>query len=271
MIIGYKGFDRNLQCLGFQYEIGRTYTTEEAPVLCESGFHFCENPLDVLNYYFATYSRYCLVEGNGRVDREEEGHKIAVSEITIVKELSLYEMIQHASKQKDGMDLSGREKFVLNSKEGHLAKTNRYFGIAVSEAPSASAYAYGGLHVVAITEGRRSVAVAEAGDLFLQNRALALTEGSDSIAIAQNGSTIAMTTGAWSGVDVHGSSSMGIAYGDQNVARGELGCWLVLTEWHYGEIVGVQAVQVDGDTIKPDTWYRLVDGRIVEYEYANNL
>lgn len=43
----YKGFDKDLRCRGFQYEIGKEYVEEEAE-LCNKGFHACEFPLDVL-------------------------------------------------------------------------------------------------------------------------------------------------------------------------------------------------------------------------------
>ena len=49
-MIAYKGFDANLQCRNFQYEVGKTYECDEA-VLCERGFHACLNPLNVFNYY----------------------------------------------------------------------------------------------------------------------------------------------------------------------------------------------------------------------------
>ena len=59
---GWKGFNRNLQCTPngtvFQYEIGKEYETDRAK-LCESGFHFCEDPLDVFGYYAPAGSRYC--------------------------------------------------------------------------------------------------------------------------------------------------------------------------------------------------------------------
>lgn len=46
----YKGFDKDLKCRDFQYEIGKTYEEPTAD-LCNSGFHACEYPLDVLTYY----------------------------------------------------------------------------------------------------------------------------------------------------------------------------------------------------------------------------
>ena len=58
----YKGFDKNLQCRGFQYEIGETYREDYAD-LCTTGFHACENPLDTFGYYApGRGSRYCEVE-----------------------------------------------------------------------------------------------------------------------------------------------------------------------------------------------------------------
>lgn len=67
---GYKGFDKDLKCSDFQYEVGKDYTTEGKIEACKNGFHFCENPMDVLGYYPPSDSRYCIVESSGQEDRD---------------------------------------------------------------------------------------------------------------------------------------------------------------------------------------------------------
>ena len=57
----YKGFNRDMTCRGFQFEEGKEYHEDKA-VLCESGFHACENPLDTFNYYFPGDSVFHEVE-----------------------------------------------------------------------------------------------------------------------------------------------------------------------------------------------------------------
>lgn len=57
----YKGTDKNLQCRGFQYEIGKEYVEDKAD-LCNAGFHGCENALDVLSYYPPTGGKFTEIE-----------------------------------------------------------------------------------------------------------------------------------------------------------------------------------------------------------------
>ncbi len=79
----YKGFDKNLKCRDFQYEVGKSYEEPEAK-LCKKGFHACEYPLDVFKYYAPADSRYCEVELDGvddskcSNDTKKCGTKIAV-------------------------------------------------------------------------------------------------------------------------------------------------------------------------------------------------
>jgi len=81
-IKGVKGFDKNMQCQGFQYAEGKSYETAKAKC-CETGFHFCENPLDVFSYYAPGESVFHAVEGSGESDRRGDDSKVACTKIKI--------------------------------------------------------------------------------------------------------------------------------------------------------------------------------------------
>ena len=97
---GYKGFNAKLQCTPsgkvFQYEIGTTYT-EPTANLCDKGFHFCESPLDIFNYYKPNDgSRYTEVEADGVTDQEQEDSKRACTSLTIGAEIKITALIKAA-------------------------------------------------------------------------------------------------------------------------------------------------------------------------------
>ncbi len=89
----YKGFDKNLKCCGFQYEIGKEYR-EESAKLCDSGFHACENPLDTFGHYSpGAGSRYCEVElEEVSGERRSDDTKVCGKVIKIGTELSVAEI-----------------------------------------------------------------------------------------------------------------------------------------------------------------------------------
>lgn len=91
-IKAYKAFDKDLKCRGFKFEIGKSYHEKKVSV-CESGFHSCENPFDVLNYYNLTECRFAEVDVFGKIEKHKDDSKIASSDITIVRELTLSEFI----------------------------------------------------------------------------------------------------------------------------------------------------------------------------------
>ena len=91
-MIGYKGFNKKLQCtLGkgvFQYEVGKTYEEEEANC-ARNGFHFVEEPIRVLDWY--EDGRWCMVDAQ---DVHEDGtDKVAAKKMTIIKELTLKQLL----------------------------------------------------------------------------------------------------------------------------------------------------------------------------------
>ena len=96
-VIAYKGMGSNMTCRGFQYEIGKTYKTDKAE-LCKCGFHACLNPIDVLGYYYyskETKSRYFKVKLSGEITKcDEFDAKVAATEITILEEININEVIE---------------------------------------------------------------------------------------------------------------------------------------------------------------------------------
>ena len=95
-LIAYKGFDSNLACRGFQYEIGKTYTHDGDVSLCESGFHACEYPLDVFRYYSPAGSRFAVVEQSGNSKRASDNTKICSSSISIKAEIGIAGLVKAA-------------------------------------------------------------------------------------------------------------------------------------------------------------------------------
>lgn len=95
-IKGYKGFNPDLTCRDFQYEVGKEYETDKA-VVCNAGFHFCENPFDVLGFYAPSsekgMNRFCEVEGNGEFDKSEND-KVSCTRIHIGAEIGLNGLIK---------------------------------------------------------------------------------------------------------------------------------------------------------------------------------
>ena len=199
IIHSYKGFDKDLKCRGFAYEIGKDYEQHGSVKCCENGFHACEFPLDVFNYYApGGNSRYCTVTQSGVTDKKGGDSKVASSKIHIEREIGL-----------DGIIKAG-VKFILDKVNWKNQKESN--------------------------TGYRSVAT---------------------------------NTGYYSAAKVSGKESIAIVTGKDSKAAGALGDWIVITErgkWNGDTypIKEVKAFKVDGEKIKADTFYKLVDGEAVE-------
>ncbi|MDZ4344254.1 MAG: hypothetical protein U1E51_17680, partial [Candidatus Binatia bacterium] len=74
-IKGFKGFGKDLKCKDFQFKIGETYKYTGPVKVCQSGFHFCENPLDILSYYDPANSVFAEVEGSGSTETHADDSK----------------------------------------------------------------------------------------------------------------------------------------------------------------------------------------------------
>ena len=93
VIKSYKAFDKNMQCRGFQYKVGKEYEMDGEIECCNRGFHACKSPLEVWDHYDMLNSRFAEVEQSGKIDKEEKSTKVCSSRIKIKAELKLADII----------------------------------------------------------------------------------------------------------------------------------------------------------------------------------
>ena len=230
LVKGFKGFDKNLKCRDYQFEIGKTFVHNGKVKACSSGFHFCENPIDVLHYYNAGNSRFCEVEGSGEVSKDGSDSKVAVSELHISAEITLGTLV------KMGI------KFIFDKV--------KYKDIAKATSGYESTAATSGYESTAATSGDRSTAA---------------TSGNGSTAATSGYMSTAATLGYMSTAIVEGNNSIAISTGRNGRARGIKGCWIVLTERDEdGRILSVLSFEVDGEKVKENTLYTLRNGQLEE-------
>ena len=91
---GYKVFNSDWTCRGYQYEIGKTYEIAESPKCCKVGFHFCEKLADCFNYYsFDPNNKVAEIEAIGEIDFDDTNSKCCTNKIVILKELKWSEVL----------------------------------------------------------------------------------------------------------------------------------------------------------------------------------
>ena len=167
-IIAYKGFDKNLKCRDYQYEIGKTFEHDGAVKACESGFHACEYPLDVFSYYPPSSSRFAIVKMHGETSKDSDDTKIASAKITIETEIKLPEMINRAVdwiKNKinwsdDNTSNTGNQSAATNT-GNRSAATNTGYQSAATNTGNRSVAEVSGRGSIAITTGHDSKSKAD--------------------------------------------------------------------------------------------------------------
>ena len=251
----YKGFDKDLRCKDFQYEIGKEYETERAEI-CEEGFHACEFPLDVLWYYNPADSRFCEVELDANEQTRDDSKRVG-KKIKIGAEIGL------SGPVKAGV------KFILEKADFENAKaTNTGNRSAATNTGNSSAATNTGNRSAATNTGYSSAATNTGYSSAATNTgysSAATNTGNSSAATNTGHSSAATNTGDCSAATVEGKESIAIVTGNGSKASGKRGCWLVLTERdNKNHVLGVQAVKVDGETIKEDAFYTLSGGKVTE-------
>ena len=246
----YKGFNKDMTCSGFQYEEGKEYE-EESVEVCDHGFHACEYPLDCLNYYSPNESVYHEVEQSGEIQKHNDDTKVASTKIKIGAEISIAGLVKAAIEYT-----VKRVNKEAESDENHGASS------ATGDYGASSATGdYG--------------ASSATGDC-----------GASSATGDCGASSATGNCGASSATGYKGASSaedkdaVAVAWGYKSKAKGVIGSFLVFADWEYTGsednteydrnnqsawvLNGAKMVQVDGENIKPDTWYTIENGEIEE-------
>ena len=240
VITSYKGFDKNMKCRGFQYEVGKEYEMDGEIKCCNQGFHACKSPMEVWDYYDMLNSRYAEVEQSGKIDAGENSTKVCSSRIKIKAELKLADIINigvewlkditSPSKVKTDGELND------NGDRRKQIGSSGYFAQIGSSGDSAK-----------IGSSGDSAKIGSSGDY------------------AKIGSS-----GDYAKIDSTGEDSVIMCAGNSSRAKAKVGSWITLAEWKWSDEkkrdvpVCVKTEYVDGDNIKADTWYQLKNRKFVE-------
>ena len=240
-IKSYKGFDKNLKCRDFQYEIGKEYEMDGEIKVCNRGFHACESPFDVFDHYTMIDSRFCEVEQDGNISKEDRGTKICSSKIKIKAELKLADMIYLGVEWLK--EITSPEKIKTSIKDnssGYGAK----IGSSGNDAK--------------IGSSGNDAKIGSSGN-YAQ------------IGSSGYGAKIG-SSGDDAQIDSTGEGCVIMCAGINSVAKASKGSWITLSEWSYSDKkqryipVCVKTEFVDGEKIKADTYYKLAGGVFKEIQ-----
>ena len=257
-IIAYKGFDKNLKCRDFQYEVGKEYEMDGDIKCCERGFHACESPLEVFDHYDMLNSRFAEVEQSGEIDKEENSTKVCSSRIKVKAELKLADIINLGVEWiKDVTSPSKLKKETdLNDNGNNSAKIG-----------SSGDYAQ-------IGSSGYSAKIGSSGDsakIGSSGYSAKIGSSGDFAKIGSSGYSAKIgSSGDYAQIESTGKHSVVMAAGNNSIAKAKIGSWITLSEWDCINGVWipicVKTEQVDGERIKADTFYKLVNGEFKEVE-----
>ncbi|MFY5315993.1 DUF7666 domain-containing protein [Acinetobacter baumannii] len=300
-ITSYKGFDKNLQCRGFQYEIGKTFKHKGKVKACGSGFHACEYPLDVFGYYApGELNRFAVVEQSGDLSRGNDDTKVASKSITIKAEVDIPFLVKAAIEyttsrcepiKEDSPAFTDKDhgQAVATGDNSASLTTGHYSASSATgdnSASSATGYKSAssatGDNSASSATGDNSASSAtgykSASSATGDNSASSAT-GDNSASSATGDNSASSATGNWAASLTTGHYSesqikdqkddqygVAISIGYEGKAKASEGSAIVLTHRNSdGEILHIRASKVGENGVKADTWYQLdANGQFVE-------
>ena len=145
----YKGTDKDMRCRGMQYELGKEYVYDGEVKACQSGFHSCKNPLDVLRYYPSKNgNRYFSAEADGGISEDTDDSKIASEKITLSAEIGIPGIIRGAVEYVRSICADAVEETASGNRGNAAASGNWGNAAASGDWGNAAASGYRGTAVV---------------------------------------------------------------------------------------------------------------------------
>jgi hypothetical protein len=266
VITSIKGFDRDLKCRGFQFEVGKTYEVEGKVEACRNGFHAVENPLDVFSYYPAGTSVFHEVEQSGDLARHAEDSKIASATITIGVQISVGDIV------KRGIAWIAKHASATLAASGHAASQGDS-GHAASQGDSGHAASQGDRgHAASQGDSGHAASQGDRGHAASQgDRGHAASQGYRGHAASQGDRGHAASQGYSGHAETHGLHSIAVACGYAGRAKAPATGAIMLaciSDHDHATILCVRASKVGENGVKPNTWYSLsAAGEFVEVEF----
>ena len=270
---GYKGFDQNLKCKGWQYKVGETSTFYGKIKVGTSGLHFNESPTEVFNIYPPNeLGRYAETKSKGRIAYNESYDSYCSNQLEVVRELTVEDMYKRGCNDLQIAKFENEDVYIGYSSNTITKKKSNY-SACISAFKKSMSLSNGyasvaitcGMHSYAKSTGDHSVSVA------LRQFSLTESNGDRSIAVAAKNETSAKVTGrgsiALSQYDISkiyvSAGSAGVLCGLDNAEFvGELGAIVVvlLMDCKNKCYTGAKTFVVDGKTILPNHIYTFEDG-----------
>ena len=278
VIKSYKGFDSSLSCRNFQYEVGKEYEMDGHIECCERGFHACESPLEVFDHYDMLKSRFAEVEQSGTIDREENSTKVCSSRIKIKAELKLADIINIGVEWLK--DITSPSKVKTDSSLIDKGERGKQIGSSGDSAKIGSSGDYAKIgssgDYAQIGSSGDSAKIGSSGDyaqIGSSGDSAKIGSSGDSAKIGSSGDYAQIgSSGDYAKIDSTGADSVIMCAGNKSKAKAKIGSWITLAEWVYNEEKGryvpvcVKTEYVDGESIKADTYYQLIDGVFTEVD-----
>ena len=229
-ILSYKGFDKDLKCRDFQYEIGKEYQHDGEVSVCSGGFHACEVPLDVFDYYAPCDSRFCQVEQSGLLSRGCEDSKVASEKIKIGAEVGVpgfvkaqIEWVKNICKDAPEQIAQGYRGHAAAQGECGHAAAQGYRGHAAAQGECGHAAAQGSFgHAAAQGDSGHAAAQGSYGHAAAQgDRGHAAAQGDEGHAAAQGDRGHAAAQGECGHAAAQGCSGHAAAQGDEGHAAAQ--------------------------------------------------